>query len=423
MKIANNIILAAVLGICGVGLCASNDAPTTVMDDPAVLVKVKSDLAAGSGPKEALAALKRDADKALEMKPVSVMDKPAAGPSGDKHDYASYAPYFWPNPKTADGLPYIRKDGYHNTEQTAKGDAHEYEPVLAAIHTLGLAYWYTGNHAYAEHAALLARAWFLDPATRMNPNMKYAQAVLGVNDGRGIGLLEDRALPLALDGLTLIDGSGAWTDADKTAMKTWVETFDRWLSTSQAGSDERAAKNNHGSWFAVQEAGLYLWLGETEKARKIFDGAPERIANQIQPTGRQPLEIARADGFSYSVFNVQALGTLATMAKRSGVDLWTDTSGPRAGSLKKAIDYLLPFAAGTAKWKDNQLKHISGAALVPVVIEAAAEYREKKYAQWLAGQDGAAANRSLLTGTVSAGGEAKASHKHDEISADDHPAE
>jgi Alginate lyase len=393
------------------------------MDDPIVLLKIKADLAADHGPKEALAALKHDADKALNMKPLSVMDKPAPGPSGDKHDYASYAPYFWPNPKTPTGLPYIRKDGYHNTDQTSKGDAHAYEPLLAAIHTLGLAYWYTGNPAYAQHAALLARTWFLDPATRMNPNLKYAQAVLGVNDGRGTGLLEDRALPLALDGLTLIDNSGAWTDADKTAMKSWVQTFDQWLSTSQAGADERAAKNNHGSWFAVQEAGLYLWLGEKEKATKIFENAKQLIANQIQPTGRQPLEIARADGFSYSTFNAQALATLATMAKRSGIDLWTDTDATH-GSLKKAIDYLLPFAAGQQKWKDNQLKPITPAAMIPVVIEAAAEYPDKKYPQWLAAQEGASTNRSLLTGTVSAGGEPKPPRKHeDPIPSDDHPAE
>jgi hypothetical protein len=44
----------------------------------------------------------------------SVMDKPGIGPSGDKHDYLSLATYYWPNPDTADGLPFVARDGFAN---------------------------------------------------------------------------------------------------------------------------------------------------------------------------------------------------------------------------------------------------------------------------------------------------------------------
>src|SRR5262249_37773163 len=159
------------------------------------------------------------------------------------------------------------------------------------IHTLGLAYWYTGNKAYAEKAASLAHHWFLDPATRMNPNFQFAQAVRGVNDGRGTGLIENRGLVPALDGLTLIAHSGYCSAADQTVMHKWVADFDKWMTTSDEGLAEKAAKNNHGSWYAVQESGLYLYLGEKDKAREVFEAAKDRIEKQIEPTGREPLEI------------------------------------------------------------------------------------------------------------------------------------
>jgi len=327
----------AVGGLLGAILCANlraADLPQTIMDDPVLLAKTKQELAAGNGPRQAIANLKHDADRLLDLKPASVMNKAKPGPSGDKHDYVSYAPYFWPDPNNP-SAPYIRKDGHRNADLVANGDAPAYERTLSAIHTLGLAYYYTGDDRYAQQAAKLARTWFLAPATAMNPNFKFAQAVPNSVSGRGTGLIEDRGLVGCLDGLTLIAGTKYWTPDDDRQMHAWVEKFDVWITTSDEGLAEKAAKNNHGSWYAVQETGLYLYLGKTEKARDVLLAIKERISKQIQPDGRQPLEIARQDGYSYSVFNAQALVTLAQLAQRQKIDLWnySNTSCPlRAAS-------------------------------------------------------------------------------------------
>ena len=45
-----------------------------------------------------VAAAVAEADRAMSEGPFSVMDKPVTPPSGDKHDYMSQAPYFWPDP-------------------------------------------------------------------------------------------------------------------------------------------------------------------------------------------------------------------------------------------------------------------------------------------------------------------------------------
>jgi hypothetical protein len=357
--------------------------PDTVCDDPNVLEETKKALKSGSGPTVALAELKREADRLLGKPPTSVMDKAKAGPSGDKHDYVSYAPYYWPNPNTANGLPYVRKDGYRNVGQVAMGDGPEYEKVLTDVHKLGLAYWYTGQEPYARQAAKLARAWFLDPATRMNPNFEYAQATLGSSEGRGTGLIENRGIVGLLDGLALLKGSAAWSSDDDDAMRQWVDQFNRWMTTSKEGIAERGAKNNHGSWYAVQEAAVLLYEHHPDQARTVLEDIKGRISKQIEPDGREPLETDRADGYSYSVFNLLALMTLADMGARHGVDLWGFDLGHRG--IRTAIDYLMPFAAGQAAWPYTQRATISAGSLVPIVTRAAQATSGANYMDELSG--------------------------------------
>jgi len=118
----------------------------------------------------ALRKLEGDARKALSAGPFSVTSKTPTPPSGDKHDYMSQAPYFWPNPKTPDGLPYVRRDGERNPEINKITDHRSLDQMADAVETLALAYYFKGDEAYAAKAVQLLRAFFIDPATRMNPN-------------------------------------------------------------------------------------------------------------------------------------------------------------------------------------------------------------------------------------------------------------
>ncbi len=68
----------------------------------------------------ALVALRHEADAALKQEPVRVVDKTSVPPSGDKRDYYDLSPYFWPNPNSPDGLPYIFRDGHVNPEVETK---------------------------------------------------------------------------------------------------------------------------------------------------------------------------------------------------------------------------------------------------------------------------------------------------------------
>src|SRR6185436_13422437 len=84
----------------------------------------------------ALAQLEKDARKALQQQPTSVVTKAVTPPSGDKHDYMSQAPYFWPNPAKPDGLPYINRDGERNPEINKITDHLTLDQMEAAVQTL-----------------------------------------------------------------------------------------------------------------------------------------------------------------------------------------------------------------------------------------------------------------------------------------------
>ena len=327
----------------------------------------------------ALAALEKDLAKALAMKPVSVMDKSIAPPSGDKHDYMSQAPYWWPDPSKPDGRPYIRKDGERNPEIDKISDHDHLGDLAGAVLTLGLAYHLTGREEYAAHAAKLTRTWFLDPATRMNPHLKYGQGIPGVTEGRGIGIIETRGLPDLLDGVTLIAGSPAWTKGDQQGLTEWMRAFLTWLVESTHGQEEAKNGNNHETWYDVQVASLALFTGQPEIARRTLERSRERIGTQFEPDGRQPRELERTRAWDYSIFNLTAFFNLARLGTRVGVDLWGyKTADGR--SLRQAFDYLVPVAAGERKWTYEQITSFSPKPLVPLLRRAAVAWKEPKYA-------------------------------------------
>jgi len=315
----------------------------------------------------------RDAQKALTVGPFSVTSKEATPPSGDKHDYMSQAPYFWPDPNKPSGLPYIRRDGERNPEINKITDHRSLDELESSVETLALAYYFKGDEACAAKATQLLRAFFLDPATRMNPNLQYAQFIPGVNTGRGIGLIETRGLTQVVDAIGLLAGSKAWTETDQRGLEDWFGKFLRWMRESRNGRDEAAAKNNHGTYYDVQVVSFALFLGQKDYAAEVVQAARQkRIATQIEPDGRQPLELARTKAWSYSVGNLDGLMLIARLGENVGVDLWNyKTSDGR--SIRRALDYLTPFALGQQKWAYQQLGEWPPQMLFPLLRRAAAK--------------------------------------------------
>ena len=303
----------------------------------------------------ALAKLVRDADKALQAPLVAVTDKHTLlPPSGNKHDYYSLSPYWWPDSSKPDGLPYIRRDGVTNPESKQDLDQPRVAEMGGKVQALSLAWYFTGDERYAARAAQQLRTWFLDSATAMTPHLRYSQLVRGNPNERGSGIIDTRWFIEAADGSRLLLGSKCWTAGDDAALQKWFVQYVVWLKTSPNGEHEHDARNNHGSWYAAQVAALALFTGDSATAKSLAEEGKARIGWQIMPNGDQPLELERTRSLHYSSFNVEALSRLAEVGRKVGIDLW-HYQAPQGGSLRIAIDHLAKFAADPKSWTGKQI--------------------------------------------------------------------
>jgi hypothetical protein len=353
--------------------------PRVFLLDAKMLARLKG--AASSDPRKqkVVAAATTAADKVMQEGPFSVMQKGVVPPSGDKHDYMSQAPYFWADPTKPNGLPYIRRDGERNPELKKISDHDNLGRMAEDARNLALAYYLTGNAAYADRSSVLIHTWFLDPATRMNPHLEFGQGIPGINTGRGIGLIETRSLMSVVDAVGLLAGSKTWSAADQEGIKAWLAQFLNWMQTSEKGKDEDAAKNNHGTWYDLQVVDYALFLDKCDLAIDTLNRVKtKRISLQIEPDGRQQLELARTNAFSYSIGNLDGLMQLAWLGSQVGVDLWNfRTSDGRC--IRVALDFLLPYATGVKKWDYQQIGGFHGDALLTQLERASAEYHNPNY--------------------------------------------
>ena len=345
------------------------------------LLEARARVAAGDAVlKPALDRLVREADEALGATAPSVMDKTTVPLSGDKHDYMSVGPYWWPDPDKTDGLPYIRRDGEVNPQRQANTtDARAMGRMIGSVETLALAWWLTGRGEYAQHATAFLRTWFLAGETRMNANLEYGQAIPGVCDGRGVGIIDTVGLPRLVDVVGLLGGADAWTDDDQAGLVAWFEAYLDWLLTSPHGLREADAHNNHGTWYDAQVASFALFVGREERARRTVRAArARRIDTQIEPDGSQPHELKRTKSFDYSVYNLTALLNLATMGRGLGVDLWRYES-PNGAGIRSAVDFLARYADGDEDWLAEQITPLRRVTLLPVLRRAALAYGDGRY--------------------------------------------
>jgi hypothetical protein len=294
-----------------------------------------------------------DADSMMLQGPWTVMDKTKLPASNNKHDFYGIGIYLWPDPSKSNGLPYISKDGQTNPEtQGPAYDDNRFQTMQRCMEQMGFAYYFTQNPKYAQKIDTVIKVWFLNPATKMNPNMNYAQAWPGVSNGRAVGIIASRTNRGLLDAVSLIKGSPYWSKTSEDTLNKWVTDFLNWLSTNSMALEEKNATNNHGTWYDVQAAYYALYLGKKDVATTILSGVKTRINTQINASGDQPQESARTRPLHYLCFNLEAFFRLARMAEFVNIDLW-NYSGPNGQSLKKALDYIAPYADSSVHWTRN----------------------------------------------------------------------
>lgn len=304
---------------------------------------------AKSGPRAGLLqTLLQNAAEALDRQPESPVDKPEPGPSGDLQDYYHPAPYWWPNPDTRDRLPYVRRDGERvpgtrmYEPQSLRFDRTRLQRLFDDTTTLALAASVTEDEQYAIHAVRWLERWFVDPAMRMNPHLTFAQVRWGHNENRGAqsGVIEMKDLYYALDAVRLLHHIGAVSSDQLERLRAWFRDYLDWLLTSEQGTKEAQARNNHGTFYDLQVAAIAAFLDDHDTLYATLARAEERIPLQISSTGIQYEEMTRPITAHYCCFTLQGWLNLLNLAARFDGSFVSRASAP-GHPLRKSVEWLL----------------------------------------------------------------------------------
>ena len=288
------------------------------------------------------------ADLALKEKPQTITMFVCPRSAGGQHDFYSEGDYWWPDPKNPDG-PFIQRDGMTNPENFVE---HRKAVIRLSqiVGTLASAYKITGDEKYVQSAVIHLNAWFINPDTRMNPSLLYAQAIKGRFTGRGIGIIDGIQLMEVAQGVLVMQKARCFEKKQQEAIKLWFSEFLKWLTTHQYGKDEMNAQNNHGTCWAMQVASFSRLTNNTElldfcrtRYKEVF------LPKQMAENGSFPLELIRTKPYGYSIFNFDAMTMLCQILSDKEHDLWNyKTSDGKC--IRNGIDYLYPFLADKSKW-------------------------------------------------------------------------
>lgn len=315
--------------------------------------------------------LRNRADDALTRGPYSVVDKTTLPPSGNQHDYWHPAPYCWPHPLRLPFLPCVSRDGLRvpgtrlYEPLSDKFDRTRLQRLFDDTYVLVLAYRQLGDSRHAQHARRLVSHWFLENETAMTPHLTYAQVRQGRNGNRGSrsGVIEMKDMYFFLDAVRVLIDEEFLSSAEAALFADWLEQYLQWLLTSEQGLGERAAVNNHGTYYALQVASISNFLGELSTLRDTLRDSRTRLITQLRPDGSQHEELRRTTTAHYCCFNLQGWIHLAELAEHCGADLWS-IEGPDHRSLKRSMQWLLGYAG--EPWPFQQIIDFDDDRFLPI---------------------------------------------------------
>jgi alpha-galactosidase len=320
------------------------------------------------------------ATPALALEPFSITQFRAPLSEGGPNDFYSNGDYWWPDPTKTNGLPYIQRDGESNPN-----NFNQHRSAIAQLRdgvaALGAAYQITGEDRYAAKAAELLRVFFLDPKTRMNPHLKYAQAIPGRTPGRGIGIIDTLHLvevPLAVDAL---QKSPTFPPEVLAGLKAWFRNYAEWMATSKNGQEEAAAANNHSVAYYLQIAAFAGFAGDDARLAECRRRYKEVfVAKQMAVDGSFPAELRRTKPYGYSIFQLDNMAALCQLLSTEQESLW-NFALPDGRGIRKAVEFLYPYLADKSTWPRKPDIHAWNGwpARQPALLFAGFAFGEQKY--------------------------------------------
>jgi Alginate lyase len=287
------------------------------------------------------------ANQYLSEKPVTITASHSPRSAGGTHDFFSEGDYWWPDPENPGG-PYIQRDGMSNPDNFVD-HRRALMRLSVQVPALTAAWQLTHDVKYAKHAALHLRAWFIDDATRMNPNLLYSQAIHGRFTGRGTGIIDTIHLVEVARAIEVLGKSGALSKSDLAGIKKWFTDYTQWMNTHEYGIAERDAINNHGTCWVMQVAAFAHLTGDAARLQYCGDRFKSVLLTQIAADGSFPQELRRTKPYGYTLFNIEALAAICQILSRPDNNLWAYQL-PDGRGMRKSMSYVTPYIQNKNKW-------------------------------------------------------------------------
>ncbi len=288
------------------------------------------------------------ADQYLLEEPVTVTAQQCERSSGGRHDFYSEGDYWWPDPENPDG-PYIRKDGQTNpgnftAHRKAMRNMSIWVPALVA------AYKITGDKKYAEHAVRHLMAWFAESETMMNPNLLYAQAIMGRVTGRGIGIIDTLHLTEVARAIQILQKLGYLSGQELAGIKNWFARYLEWMTTHEYGIAERDNGNNHSSCWAVQVGAFASLVDDRDQLQFCRNFYKDNLLpKQMAEDGSFPRELGRTKPYGYSLFNLEAMTMVCEILSIPEDNLW-EFELEDGRSIGLGLSFMYPYIKDKSTW-------------------------------------------------------------------------
>ena len=249
-----------------------------------------------------------------------------------------------------------------------------------AVPALAAAYLLTSEERYAEHAAQWLRVWFVDPSTRMAPNLNYGQVPAGGRvgirsdadaaaggsgrvGGRFQGILETLPLVEVAQAIPFLASSAAMSQELAKGLHAWFAEYLRWLTAPQDSGPRLAAlardrKDHHGTSWMLQASAYATLTASTNEGPKSEAGALTELRHryktvtlraQIAGDGTFPHELGSATPFRDSLFNLDMMAAICLLLSTRFESVW-DYQLEDGPGMRSAIAYHFPFMADRARW-------------------------------------------------------------------------
>jgi hypothetical protein len=298
------------------------------------------------------------ADPLLLLPPAPLTAFPAPRSPGKMNDFYSEPEAYYPDPTSATA-PW--KEFPTRVPNAAAFTAHRdaVHTVSVEVATLTAAFVLTSDTRYSQKAAEHLRAWFLTPATRMTPDLRFGQRIPnsppGRFEGRFEGILETVPFAEVAQAIPFLASSGSLSEAELTGLHGWFAAYLQWLTEAPLAGLARDQKDHHGSSWLLQcaayarlnAAGLTSDDATLSQLRHHFHSVTLRA--EIHATGNFPHEVTTAAPYRNSLLNLDMLSAACDLLSTRFESAWEfelqDGPGMRA-----AIAYHAPFIANRAKW-------------------------------------------------------------------------